>query len=97
MYSSAKSKIKQVTGKNSSVEGMGIAHTSFPESEVMYLLYPCYHIPDNPQDTLDLPPLIHYNQSRSVRLKVLVWLKVVHKDGRCTKFLSFLHLMKHNY
>ena len=40
---------------------------------------------DNPQDTLGLPPLNHYNQARSVRLKALVWIKVVHKDCRFTQ------------
>ena len=59
---------------------MGIVPISFPESEHLYLLYPCYHMPINPQNTLGGPALKHYNQARSVKTEVLAWFRVVSKE-----------------
>ena len=54
---------------------------SFPGSNHLYLLYPSYHIPNNPQDTLSLSALKYYSEARSVRIEALSWLRVVSNAG----------------
>ena len=60
---------------------MGIVPITFPGSNYLYLLYPSYHMPDNPQDTLGIPALKYYNQARSVRVETFAY-RVVNKEGR---------------
>ena len=69
VYTKTKPKITQVSGNSANFVGMGIVPVTFGESDAIYLLYPCYHIPDNPQNTLDLAPLKKYNQARSARVE----------------------------
>ena len=80
--------ITQVSGTSANVEGMGIVPVTFGDSDVIYLLYPCYHMPQNPQNTLGLAPLKKYNQVRSARVESLSWLRIVHKDGRKTQIAT---------
>ena len=61
--------------------GMGIVPITFPGSNQLYLLYPSYHMPDNPQDTLGVPALKFYNQCRSTRVEALAWFRIVSKGG----------------
>ena len=42
-------------------------------------------MPHNPQDTLGLTPMKHYNKLRSARLEPLSWLRIVHRDGRAVR------------
>ena len=61
---------------------MGIVPIAFGYLDIIFLLYPCYHIPNNPQNTLGLLAIKKYNQARSVRVEALAWFRVVSKDGR---------------
>ena len=56
-YVPYKSNITQVAGTSAPFIGMGIVPIIFPESNHLYLLYPSYHMPDIPQDTLGVPAL----------------------------------------
>ena len=80
-YVPTKSVIQQVSGSPATCLGIGIVLVRFPRLEHIFSLFPCYHMPENPQDTLGLPPLKFYNQARSTRLEALSWLRVVHKNG----------------
>ena len=44
----------------------------------------------NPQDTLGLAPLKRYNKVRSVRLEVLAWLRIIHKDSGSVQMSTIL-------
>ena len=91
-YYPIKEDIQQVTGQTAEVEGMGIVPIRIPKYNMIYLLYPCYHMPNNPQNTLGLTALKFYGKMRSVRLEALSWLKIVDKDGntaRTTTIPSF--------
>ena len=70
-----------MAGTSAPFIGMGIAPITFPGSDHLYLLYPCYHMPDNPQDTLSALALKYYNQARSTRVEALTWFRVVSKEG----------------
>ena len=71
--------ITQVAGTTDPFIGMGIVPITFPGSNHLHLLYPSYHMPDNPQNTLGIPTLKYYNQCRSI--EALVWFRVVSKEG----------------
>ena len=77
--------IQQVTGQPAKVEGMGIVPIRIPKFNMIYLLYPCYHMPENPQNTLGLTALKFYGKMRSVRMETLAWLKIVDKDGNTAR------------
>ena len=70
-----------MAGTQAPVEGMGIVPMSFPGSNHLYLLYPSYHMPNNPQDTLSLSALKSYSEARSVRIEALSWVRVVSNGG----------------
>ena len=84
-YTPISSSVTTVSGAPAPAVGLGIVPIMFPKSGIIILLYPCYHMPNNPQNTLGLPPLKHYNQTRSTRLEALSWLRIVHKDGRAVR------------
>ena len=42
--------IQQVTGQPAKVEGMGIVPIRIPKFNMIYLLYPCYHMPEKPTE-----------------------------------------------
>ena len=69
--------ISQVAGTPAPFIGMGIAPATFPGSDYLYLLYPCYYMTNNPQDTLSAPALKYYNQARSTRVEALAWFRVI--------------------
>lgn len=73
---------QQVTGTAAMCSGTGIALITLQKSGVVVLLHPCYHMPDNPQDTLGLPALKHYSRMRSVRIETLSWLRIVAEKGK---------------
>ena len=76
-----KSSVKQVSGDEAPVEGMGIVLARMKDCQDILVLYPCYHMPDNPQSTLGLPALKHYGEMRSVRTETLSWIRLVNKNG----------------
>ena len=63
------------------VKGMGIVILTIPKSGFIMVLYPCYHMPGNPQDTLGLPALKYYGRMRSVRTETLAWINLVNEKG----------------
>ena len=75
IYYPIKEDIHQVTGQTAAVEGMGIVPIRIPKYNMIYLLYPCYHMPTNPQNILGLTLLKFYGKMRSVRPEALSWLK----------------------
>ena len=80
-YIPLKSMIQQVTGTTAPVKGMGIVPITLKGSYKIHLLYPCYHMPHNPQDTLGLTAFKYYNDMKMVRLEALSWLKFETNDG----------------
>ena len=70
-YIPIKTTINQVTGQTAPVEGMGIVPVRIKGYSSIYLLYPSYHMPNNPQNNLGLTSLKFYGQMRSVRLEAL--------------------------
>ena len=84
-YITIKTTINQVTGQPAPVKGMGIVPVRIKGYRSIYLLYPSYHMPNNPQNTLGLTALKFYGQMRSVRLEALSWLRIVDKDGNTAR------------
>ena len=76
-----KSTIQKVTGATAPVKVMGIVPITLKGSYKIHLLYPCYHMPHNPQDTLGLTAFKYYNDMKMVRLEALSWLKFETNDG----------------
>ena len=76
-----KSLVKQVSGDEAPVQGMGIVLAKMKDSKDILVLYPCYHMQDNPQSTLGLPALKYYGEMRSVRTETLSWIRLVNKNG----------------
>ena len=86
--------IQQVSGTRAQVKGMGIVLISINKSGFILVLYPCYHMPDNPQDTLGLPALKYYGRMRSVRIETLSWLKIVTEKGDSIRTSTIPHYRK---
>ena len=86
-----KSLIKQVTEAPAGAEGMGVVLGKLPNSSIIIPMYPCYHMPHNPQDTLGLPALKFYSRMRSVRLEALSWLKLVTEKGASMRTTTIPH------
>ena len=81
IYVAIKSTVKQVSGDEAPVQGMCIVLTKLRDSKDILVLYPCYHMPDNPQSTLGLPALKYYGEMISVRSETLSWIRLVNKHG----------------
>ena len=60
---------------------MGIVLARMKDCQDILVLYPCYHMPDNPQSTLGLPALKYYGEMRSVQTETLSWIRLVNKNG----------------
>ena len=80
-YVAIKYSVKQVSGDEAPVQGMGILLAKMKDSKDILVLYPCYHMPDNPQSTLGLPALKYYGEMRSVQTETLSWIRLVNKNG----------------
>ena len=74
---------------------MGFVPISLPRSNHLYLLDPSYHMPNDPQDILSIPPLKYYNEARSARVEALVWLRVVSKEGNSVQVHHKTELQDH--
>ena len=72
-YVEIKYTVKQVSGDEAPVQVMGIVHAKMRDSKYISVLYPCYHISDNPQSTLGLPALKYYDEMILVRSETLYW------------------------
>ena len=83
-YLSIKATVQKVSGEGAPVQGMGIVLVRMKNSDIIFLLYPAYHMPDNPQHTLGLPATKYYNDMRSVRIETLAWIRFVNQNGRKT-------------
>ena len=70
---------------------MGIVLATFPPSKIPYVLYPSYHMPNNPQNTLGMTPIKYYNGVRVARVEALEWMQLVNKDGKSTKVRTIPH------
>ena len=82
---------------------MGIVLVRMGNSDIVFALYPAYHMPNNPQHTLGLPAIKYYNNMRSVRMETLAWIRLVDQDGRkvlqetikqyhTTQLMDYIHL-----
>ena len=82
---------------------MGIVLVRMGNSDIIFALYPAYHMPNNPQHTLGLPAIKYYNNMRSVRMETLAWIRLVDQDGRkvlqdtikqyhTTQLMDYIHL-----
>ena len=63
-YVSCQSSVQVVSGHKAPVKGMGVVLIKLQQYNTTLVLYPCYHMPDNPQDTLGLPALKYYGEMR---------------------------------
>ena len=70
---------------------MGIVLVTFPPTKIPYVLYPCYHMPNNPQNTLGLTPIKYYNCARVARVEALDWMHLVNKEGKSIKVRTIPH------
>lgn len=52
-----------------------------PNSDIVIPLWPCYHMPSNPQVTLSQNATKHYNKFRSVLTEHLIYIKFVNHAG----------------
>ena len=60
---------------------MGIVIVKMRDSRDILVLYPRYHMLDNPHSTLGLPALKYHGGMRSVRTETLSWIRLVNKHG----------------
>ena len=90
VYAKLSAHIFQVSDTPSQYKEMGIVPIKFNNLDIIYVLYPCHHIPKSLQDTLGLAPLKRYNKVRSARLEALVWLRIIHKDSGSVQISTIL-------
>ena len=90
-YVEIDSHIRQVSGSKAKVKGMGIVIITIHKSGTILVLYPCYHMPGNPQDTIGLPALKYYGRMRSVCVETLSWVNLVTEKGDriCTPTIPY--------
>ena len=81
-YAAIKSTVKQVTGDEAPVQGMGIVLVKMKYSKGILVLYLCYHMPNNPQLTFGLPALKYNGEMRSVRIEILSCIRLVDKHRK---------------
>ena len=62
IYKPVNSSVQAVTGQTTKCEGVGIIIIRFPNTDFTIPLYPVYHMPNNPQNTLGTPALNFYNR-----------------------------------
>ena len=90
VYAKLSAHIFQVSGTPSQYKEMGIVPIKFNNLDIIYVLYPCHHMPKSLQDTLGLAPLKRYNKVRSARFEALVWLRIIHKDSGSVQISTIL-------
>ena len=56
--------------------------------ELVITLWPTYHVPNNPQNTISQPELKFYNKYQSVHTEVLEWIKLTDQDRKCTQIFT---------
>ena len=78
-----KSMVKGVFGKQQEAIGPGIVLVRI--NNMFIPLYPCFFMPDNPQNTLGNNALKKYNNFRSVRQEAIEWVRFTDAKGKSTR------------
>ena len=75
--------VKGVFGKRQEAIGPGIVLVRI--NDMFIPLYPCFFMPDNPQNTLGSNALKKYNNFRSVRQEATEWVRFMDAKGKSTR------------
>ena len=78
-----KAMVKGVFGKRNESIGPGIVLVRI--DDMVIPLYPCFFMPDNPQNTLGNNALKKYNNFRSVRQESTEWVRFTDAKGKSTR------------
>ena len=91
-YKEGPIKIQQLSGTTSSARGYGIEVIRIPKTDMIIPLWPVYHMPENPQNTLSQNALKDYNKFRSVRTEALQWIKFTNHLGNTSRLHTNTYL-----
>ena len=97
-YRKRQIQITQISGTK--VNSIGYGMVLIRIGELIITLWPAYHMPNNPQNTISQPALKFYNKFRSVRTEALDWIKLTDQQGKTTRISTlkqFQHRQKLDY
>ena len=83
-FTPCKGNIQQVTGDCGQYQGVGIVLCRIGQ-DIIIPLYPCYLMPQNPQNTISSTAIKKYNEYRSVRQEALEWFKITTSEVRSVR------------
>ena len=86
-YRKRQIQIQQISGTK--VNSIGYGMVLIRIGDLIITLWPAYHMPNNPQNTISQPALKFYNKFRSVRTEALDWIKLTDQQGRTTRISTF--------
>ena len=93
-YSIEKRQIKITQISGTKVNSIGYGMVLIRIGELVITLWPAYHMPNNPKNTISQPALKFYNKFCSVRTEALDWIKLTDQQGRTTR-ISTLKQFQH--
>ena len=82
-YQDIKVSVRMGDGNHSYAIGIGIVLIKFLDLPVILPLYPCYHMPNNPQNTFSTTAMKQYLYNvKSVRYEYLEWVGITTDEGK---------------
>lgn len=85
------------TGDKSQADGVGIVIIHLPTSEITIPLWPCYYMPDNPQNTISPGAIKIYNKFRNVTTEHLQYVKFTDDTGSKVKLFTITDISNDTY
>ena len=73
--------VKRFNIKKSPAKGFGFVTVKIPKTNIIFLLWPSYYIPQNLQNTIIQNSLIGYNRFISFTTESLIWLQITTDTG----------------
>ena len=76
-------------GQHSNAIGIGIVLIKFADLPVIFPLYPCYHMPQNPQQSFSNTAMKQYlNNVSSVRYEALDWIRITTDNNKSARLTT---------
>ena len=76
-------------GQHSNAIGIGIVLIKFADLPVIFPLYPCYHMPQNPQQSFSNTAMKQYlTNVSSVRYEALDWIRITTDNNKSARLTT---------
>ena len=91
-YQEIKSSVRMGDGRKVTAIGIGIVIIRLPNIPNPLPLYPCYHMPNNPQNTFSPPAFKAYTPNiKHTRIETLEWIRFTMTDGKASRLPTISH------